>query len=53
MVLPEWFEKADVAVKVALIAALASLATSALTVLHSFLAPHSNIGLRNGRSVLD
>lgn len=35
MLLPEWFDKADTAVKVALIAALASLATSLITVLHS------------------
>ena len=37
MLLPEFFEKADVAVKVALIAAFASLATSLLTVAHSLL----------------
>ena len=35
MVLPQWLDKADTAVKVALIAAVASLATSALTILHS------------------
>jgi hypothetical protein len=35
VLLPEWFDKADTAVKVALIAALASLTTSALTLLHS------------------
>ena len=35
MMLPQWFDKADVPVKVALIAALASLTTSLLTVFHS------------------
>jgi hypothetical protein len=35
MLLPEWFDKADTSVKVALIAAFTALATSLITVVHS------------------
>jgi hypothetical protein len=37
MLLPEWFDKADTAVKVAIIAAVASLATSVLHLFHSII----------------